>query len=113
MLKEKASSYPDKISVSESQAEVELQSLLNHTASRIVRLQHDVLGGLADDFVDNLALIGKWGFDVSTGYSEFKPKVINIEINDSSLFVTSYLPLQLIAGDPKRHQIIWKNPRPS
>lgn len=32
LLKTKASSYPDKISVSESQAEVELQSLLDHTA---------------------------------------------------------------------------------
>lgn len=46
LLKAKASSihpYPGKISVSESQAEVELQSLLHHTALRVVRLQHDVL----------------------------------------------------------------------
>lgn len=85
MLKAKASSYSDKISVSESQAEVELQ--------------HDVLCGLADDFVDNLALIGKWGFDGSTRYSEYKQKVINSETNGSSLFVTSYVPLQLIAGN--------------
>lgn len=89
--------------------------MLDHTASRIVKLQHDVLGGLADDFVDNLVLIGKWGFYGSTGYSEYKQKVINNEMNDSSLFVTSYVPLQLltIAGDPKHSQIIWKNPRPS
>lgn len=73
--------------------------------------RHDVLGGLADDFVDNLALIGKWGFDGSTRYSEYKQKDINNEMNDSSLFVTSYVPLQLIAGDPKHRQIIWKNPR--
>jgi len=89
--------------------------LLDHTASRIVQLQRDVLGSLADDFIDKLVLIGKWGFDGSTGYSEYKQKVLNNEMKDSSLFVTSYVPLQLLttADDPKHRKIIWKNPRPS
>jgi len=44
-------------------AEVELQSLVNHTARRIVKLQHDVLESVGIDCSDNLILIGKWGFD--------------------------------------------------
>ncbi|XP_054083138.1 uncharacterized protein LOC105219976 [Zeugodacus cucurbitae] len=111
----KASSYPDKISVSESQAEVDLQSLVDHTASRIIRLQNDVLDSIGCDLDDNLVLIGKWGFDGSTGHSEYKQKFMNNDMNDTSLFVTSYVPLQLkmVGNDPKHQKIIWKNPRPS
>jgi len=43
LLKAKKLTYPDKITVSESKSEVELQSLVDHTARRIVKLQHDVL----------------------------------------------------------------------
>jgi len=69
LLVAKTSCYPEKISVSESQAEVELQNLVDHTASRILKLQGDVL---ANDNVCNLILIGKWGFDGSTGHSEIQ-----------------------------------------
>jgi len=74
LLAAKASSYP------ESQAEVELQSLLDHTALRIVKLQADVLESISDESVADFILIGKWGFDVST---------LNNNIDDSNLFVTS------------------------
>lgn len=112
VLKAKAFSYPEKITVSESGAEVDLQSLLDHTASQILKLQCEVINNIDNDSVKNLILIGKWGFDGSTGHSEYKQKVSNNNFNDSSLFVTSYVPLQLVtqSDDPK---IIWKNPRPS
>lgn len=87
LLAAKAASCPVSINVSDSQADVELQSLVDHTASRIVQLQADVLDSI-DDY--DLTLIGKWGFDDSSGQ-----KTIN-DFDDSSLFVTSYVPLQLI-----------------
>jgi len=59
LLKAKKLTYPDKITVSEPKAEVELQSLVDHTARRIVKLQHDVLESVGSDSSDNLILIGK------------------------------------------------------
>lgn len=114
ILKEKQKSYPDQMSVSESEAEVELQSLLDHTASRILELQSDVTNNL-DESCKQLTLIGKWGFDGSSGQSEYKQKFENNNLEDSSLFVTSYVPLQLIlkSNNEEEHKIIWKNPRPS
>lgn len=64
-----------------------------------------------DDSIENLVLIGKWGLDGSTGYSEYKQKFSNNDLDDKSLFVTSYVPLQLISKSGNK--IIWKNPRPS
>jgi len=46
--------------------------LVDHTARRIVKLQHDALESVGSDSSDNLILIGKLGFDGSTGHSEYK-----------------------------------------
>lgn len=115
ILKAKKKSYPDQITISESHAEVELQSLLNHTATRILELQSDVINEVLDDSVNGLTLIGKWGFDGSSGQSEYKQTVQNNDLDDSHLFVTSYVPLQLVTKPDEAHntKIIWKNPRPS
>jgi len=39
----KTKCYPDNITVNESHAEVELQNLLDHTATRILQLQKEVI----------------------------------------------------------------------
>jgi len=65
--------------------------LVDHTARRILKLQHDVFESVGSDCSDNLILIGKWGFDGSTGHSEYKQKVCNKDLSDSNLFVTSYV----------------------
>ncbi|XP_061400995.1 alpha-2-macroglobulin-like [Musca vetustissima] len=57
VLKEKKKSYPNKITVSESHAEVDLQSLLDHTASRILDLQSDVLKDIPSESVNKHVLI--------------------------------------------------------
>ncbi|XP_044572242.1 uncharacterized protein LOC123257406 [Drosophila ananassae] len=114
ILKEKQESYPELISVTESDIEVSLQSLLDHTASRILKLQSDVTDKL-DESHNYLTLKGKWGFDGSSGHSEYKQKFENNNLEDSCLFVTSYVPLQLFvkSDNDKEQKIIWKNPRPS
>lgn len=45
------------------------------------------------------------------GSSEYKQRFSSCDSVDKSLFVTSYLLLQLISKSS--HSIIWKNPRPS
>lgn len=117
VLNAKKQCYPSEITVTESSAEVALQNLLDHTANRILESQKNVLENISPQLLGNMVLIGKWGFDGSTGHSEYKQKFLDSNIeDDSSLFVTSYVPLQLIcrsdipdSGDI----IIWKNPRPS
>ncbi|XP_039968727.1 uncharacterized protein LOC120780528 [Bactrocera tryoni] len=93
----KKSRYPDNIFVDESHAEVELQSLLNSTASSIIELQTNLIETIPENAVSNLTLIGKWGFDGSTGHSEYNQKFSSSDLNDRSLFVTSYVPLQLVS----------------
>lgn len=111
ILSSKEDIYPDNISVDESYAEVELQSLLNNTTLSILELQSNVIETIADDSVAHLLLIGKWGFDGSTGHSEYKQTFSNNDVDDKSLFVTFYVLLQLISKTDQRE--IWKNPRPS
>jgi len=53
--------------------------------------------------------MGKWGLDGSTGQSKYKQKALNNNF-DSTLLVTSYVPLQLItnSSDPKGQEMILK-----
>lgn len=56
-------------------------------------------------------LITKWGFDGSSGQSEYKQKFDNSAKSDASVFLSSLVPLQLISGKPedKNQTIIWQN----
>lgn len=60
--------YPDAIEVTDHSAEVSLQSLLNHTASRLVQAYETILISLGTS-AGKLELIVKWGFDGSSGQS--------------------------------------------
>lgn len=72
ILKLKKSRYPNDITVGETNAEVELQSLLDNAATSVLQLQNTVIENCLDGVEDNLTLIGKWGFDGSTGHSTSK-----------------------------------------
>lgn len=61
-----------KLAVTESKAEIELQSLLDHTTCRILDSQKDILERVPTDSTQNLTLFGKWGFDGTTGQSKYK-----------------------------------------
>lgn len=115
VLEAKKRCYPSGISVTESSAEINLQCLLDHTCTRILESQKSVLDNISESSINEFELVGKWGFDGSTGHSEYKQSFSDSRIEDGSLIVTSYVPLQLICksntSDP--HKIIWKNPRPS
>lgn len=108
--------YPSKegIIITESSAEVKLQNLLDHTASRIIDSQEDVLNRFNNEELSSLILISKWGFDGSTGHSEYSQKSDN-EYSDQDLFVSSMVPLQLFAekADNRGTKILWHNSRPA
>ena len=104
--------YPDDISITEDSAKVPLQSLLDHTALRIIQEQKEkiteAIENLEEDEQLNCELVCKWGFDGSSGQSEYKQKWTGT-LDDSSMFCTTLVPLQLKYKD----SILWENPVPS
>ncbi|XP_055840046.1 uncharacterized protein LOC129907726 [Episyrphus balteatus] len=112
VLKAKQDCYPElqTIKITDSLAEVSLQGLLNHTAERIVESQQEIFENLENDF-GHLTLIGKWGFDGSSGQSEYKQRISG-EFSDSDMFITSYVPIQLYSQMGSEKKIVWHNPRP-
>lgn len=105
VLEAKKQTYPNDIKIVENECEVKLQSLLDHTVSRILSM----LPGCNSD--NNYVLYCKWGFDGSSGHSQYK-QIWNIkDKSDENLFLSSLVPLRLV-GTESGH-IAWKNPRPS
>ena len=115
LLEAKKCCYPYGVKVTEVGAEISLQELLNHTASRLVQLQMPVLEVLPGKCTLTLILISKWGFDGTTGQSEYRQKFAQSheEIKEDCIFVTSLVPLQLFQRKAEGKVIIWQNPRPS
>ncbi|XP_017473241.1 PREDICTED: uncharacterized protein LOC108364163 [Rhagoletis zephyria] len=103
--------YPksDSMRVCESSVELDLQALLNHTVERLVLLQNSVIDSLNKKELSELCLYTKWGFDGSSGHSSYKQAFHGTEATDSSVLITSIVPLRLECGE----KIIWQNPRPS
>lgn len=99
--------YPEKksITIGESGASVDLQSLLDHTVKRLVESENITE-------TSPLQIISKYGMDSSSGQSQYKQIFKNNndkQLNDASVFMISLVPLQL--KSPAK--IIWENPMPS
>ena len=96
--------------ITEISAEIKLQQLLNHTIERIL-LSPDVKN-IENLQILNLELVTKWGFDGTSGRANYKQVFKNSDGDDSSVSITSLVPLKLhISGLP--NQVIWINNRPS
>lgn len=100
------------ILIQESKAEVSLQSLLNHTVRRIVKMQSEVIIQYMKNVnvTDTEAVfMCSWGFDGSSGYSAYKQSYAsiseNVHSNDENLFVTALIPLRLSVAS----FILWNN----
>lgn len=107
LLEAKQRCYPDTrdIEVSEHLVKVKLQALLDVTTRRILQVVGDDLNMCSE----NLKLTSKWGFDGSSAQSNYKQRSELAEFDDSSVFMTSLVPLKLESGNV----VIWNNPNPS
>lgn len=112
VAKAKNRCYPPGINVTETKAEVPLQSLLDHISSRILTVQNDVIRTSCTENVQNLVLLVKYGFDGSSGQSQYKQKFEDENASDSSMLLTSLVPLRLFKNE-NQTSIIWQNPKPS
>lgn len=109
--------YPLKLemTITESIAEVKLQSLLNHTTERIMLMQTEVIKNLTSENFCKFTLICKWGCDGTSGQNMFKQTFSNDDgtKSDSNIFFTSLVPVQLLSVENDTEIVVWKNPRPS
>lgn len=107
LLEAKKRCYPNAkdVEVSEHGAKVSLQALLDLTTQRIMK----VVGDDRDISSSNLKLTSKWGFDGSSAQSTYKQRSELAEFDESSVFMTSLVPLKLESSD----EVIWENPKPS
>lgn len=104
--------YPANIEISEQGASVDLQSLLDHTASRIIEtLPKEDLKKFDGE---ELILSGKWGLDGASGQQTFKQNWLSSTdvpaTSDSSVFMISYVPLNIVSFS---QEVLWKNLRSS
>ena len=84
-----------------------MQQLLDHTATRLLQLQLDVVDSLPDTSPAQLTLHCKWGMDGSSSHSAYKQAGV---AQDDQMFVISMVPLQLRTN---RGDVVWSNATPS
>ena len=115
--------YPQKesIEITERSAEVQLQALLDCTVKRLVKAQQPVFGLYMNSIdLQNVEMIYKWGFDGSSGQSQYKQKFssdsLNNAVTDANMILTSVVPIQMYGYDNNRNNeklIFWQNPKVS
>lgn len=113
LLKAKEECYPPKESlrVTSTCAEGNLQSLLDHTVTRLSLFLEEVLLTLDAAERNSLLLICKWGCDGSQ-QAQYKQRLSNEDDSDANIFISSFVPLQIVCGEDKS-KIVWQNPTPS
>lgn len=111
ILKSKETCRPKNLSVSSTKASVPIGDLLDHTTRRIVTLcENELIRYMDCKNIDSLdvKMINKYGFDGSSGQSEYNQE-IDSEKSDSNLFAVTLSPLVLNCED----QSFWQNSSPS
>lgn len=105
--------YPKTIQVNQTGAQIPLQSLLNHTAERLLDLSKHIIRRIKPTtgrLKVNLSV--KWGYDGSSGSSEWRQRFLTDSIRDNTdadLFCTSLVPLSVKNSD----NTLWVNPTPA
>lgn len=91
---------PDSVLVSETSVEIQLQNFLNMTAKSYLDL-YNIKS--KDDLICDI----KWGFDGSSGHSNYKQKFNDPDSNDEFLFIVSFVPLRFLNWGSEA--VVWNN----
>ena len=108
----KKSCYPENQEIKETSAKITLQSMLDHTVTRILETCLDKIGQLRDNSVGTLHI--KAGMDGASSQSIYHQKFDETDLedgqhNEESLFQTAVVPLKLLFDDSD----FWTNKTPS
>lgn len=102
--------YPSDINITETFAEIKLQSLMDHTINRLCKVQEEVLKSIKD--LKTLNIIVKWGCD-GAEQNRYKQKFTGETCSDESLFSISMVPIQIYSVNEKKiKKVVWQNPSP-
>lgn len=108
--------YPNNIKISETEVQIPVQDILDHTIHRLADVQKDVLH-IHHDHEENLPIevVYKWGLDGSGGHSIYKQCFANNSLyGDTNIILCTIVPLQMSENTKTNgKQIIWQNPSPS
>lgn len=106
--KAKEDCLPEKesITISDTGVHISLQSLLDHTALRFIKLLRPDLEPLM-----NLTMISKWGCDGASDQSRYKLNFDDESKDDSSVFICSLVPIKIYNNS--NNKILWQNNCPS
>ena len=109
----KSKCYPPDLSITETSAKSSLQSMVNHTLTRIISLVNHKLEMLDENNMEG-TFYCKTGFDGASSQKVYKQAYQNTDINDAkmheeSLFQSAFVPLKLKIGD----EDIWVNVKPN
>ncbi|GBN57958.1 hypothetical protein AVEN_268673-1 [Araneus ventricosus] len=85
--------YPSDVNVTETCAEIKLQSLMDHATMRLCKVQEDVLKSVRD--LRTLDIIVKWGCE-GAEQSRYKQKFSSENCSYQSLFHISMVPIHLM-----------------
>ncbi|CAH1963231.1 unnamed protein product [Acanthoscelides obtectus] len=105
LQKTKNAIIPSQFIITEISAEVDLQELLQKTAESILETMN------FEERDCRIKVICKWGFDGSSGHSQYKQKFSDLENTVEFLFLVAMTPLRLI--DRETNKVLWKNESPS
>lgn len=119
---EKEKCYPEGVQVSEFEAQLSLQSLLSHTAQRLLVAQQPAIDIFKSSLSNEngeprllkLELLSKYGIDGSGDQSLYAIKFnqeIHSDVNEASMLSSFICPVRLSLKD--ENKIIWQNPAPS
>lgn len=92
--------------ITDNSAEVTLQSLVDHTSTRIVEAHKKAFLNVQTDII---TAVYKWGCDGSSGHSTYHQSFSNSDNSDEHLFAVCIVPLQILKGNT----LLWQNSRPS
>lgn len=107
VAEEKAKCYPDDMQISEKDASVSLQSLLDHTIRRLFKSRsNEEVNAMTDT---SCTLTSKWGCDGSSGHVEYNQNLSG-DISDKNLLLVSMVPLSLQSTSGDEY---WRNKSPS
>lgn len=87
---------------------INLQALLDITAQRLV----DTIQTPLTESTQKLCLISKYGFDGASSQSNYKQKFADPNADDSSIFISSLVPIVLHDVDQSEN-VYWRNLKPS
>ena len=112
ILDVKANCYPEHIEITETSAKCSLQSMLDHTLSRIVKQDEDMMNEVGSGSTGTLYL--KAGMDGASSQSIYNQRFEETDLevgklNEESLFQTAVVPLKLVLNE----KTVWVNSKPN